>query len=653
MGVGALVGAFLFGGAALFAGGELWLLGVSLGLWQAVMLGMSLGSLFDAPSFNAQSPTYSLNPIGNTTSQILPVPVVYGRVRVAGNVFYQQFEDDTKQIMYQHVGLSEGPIKSVGTSDVMINDVTTAELSTVTKEVFLGTADQAASVNDPEGMRYPYTAYVSLKMEASEKLRGTPVVTTVLNGRDIDYPGKGDSQVYMQGAIEAASGNFIDEAEESNGYKSGTVYVDGVGYAWVYDDDLGYYVPSKRGDMAFQLNAITDASKDQIFCIPWVFRFKEIEDGFGLEWTVNFDVYPDKDSATYYRLSYAPPDGGVNDFSVALSNGVKVHFEVRATGGEVLPYYAGVLYFRLPGSLVPAAGTIGKIVVTLPYAHYATRSEPRTLPAPIIAGGLLPYTDILTDNPWGGFESVGFNSPAWCAYDYLTNTRYGAGIPEAFFDTDSFAEVAGQCGAEGITLNLAVDAQRPTVDVLKDILAPARAFLVARDKIRLKMDALVSVPQKTVTANDIIEGSFSYGMTPADQIPNRVTVEYVDGDEDSPDGCTWERTNYTVEDWDDIMARGVYERRLSMMGITHKAQAKAMANFLYEQARRCRVFCSFATSLKNAGIEVGDVVAITFDLPGWVEKWMRVIGVEDDSEGRISVTCLEYDPAIYDTSDDL
>lgn len=651
MGVGALIGAFVFGGAAMIAGGTLSIFGMTLGLWQAVMMGASLGSLFDTPSFNVQSPNYTLNPVSNTTSQIVPVPVVYGRVRVAGNVFYQQFEDDTKQIVYQHVGLSEGPVQSIGTSDVMINDVTTAELSTVTKEVFLGTGDQAASANDPEGARYPYTAYVALKMEASEKLRGTPVVTTVLNGRDIDYPGKESATVYMAAGFEAVSGSFIDEADESSGYKPGTVKVDGVGYVWVDGGD--YYVPSSRPDMAFLLNAVTDSSKDQIFCVPWIFRYKEIEDGFGLEWKAYFDVYPNKDEGTYYRLSYTPPEGGINDFTVSLSNGVKVHFEVRATGGAVLPYYAGVLYFRLPGSLVPAAGTIGKIVVTLPYAHYATRSKPKILPAPIIAGGLLPYTDILTDNPWGGFESVGFNSPAWCAYDYLTNTRYGAGIPEAFFDTDSFAEVAGQCGVEGITLNLAVDAQRPTVDVLKDILAPARAFLVARDKIRLKMDAPVSVPQKRVTANDIIEGSFSYGMTPADQIPNRVTVEYVDGDEDNPDGCTWERTSYTVEDWDDIMERGVYERRVSLMGITHKAQAKAMANYLYEQAKKCRVYCAFATTLKNADIEVGDVLAITYDLPGWEGKWARVIGVEDDPEGRIAINCLEYDASIYDASDDI
>jgi len=78
-----------------------------------------------------------------------------------------------------------------------------------------------------------------------------------------------------------------------------------------------------------------------------------------------------------------------------------------------------------------------------------------------------------------------------------------------------------------------------------------------------------------------------------------------------------------------------------------------MCNYLFEQARRCRTFCSFATTLRNSDIEVGDVLAITFDLPGWVEKWMRVIGVEDGQDCTVAIKCIEYDPVVYDTSDDV
>ena len=75
--------------------------------------------------------------------------------------------------MYLHCALSEGPIVSGGINfnDIMLNDYTTAELTNVDKELFLGTPDQAAGTYDPEGLAYPNTAYISIKIEA--KLEST------------------------------------------------------------------------------------------------------------------------------------------------------------------------------------------------------------------------------------------------------------------------------------------------------------------------------------------------------------------------------------------------------------------------------------------------------------------------------------------------
>ena len=50
----------------------------------------------------------------------------------------------------------------------------------------------------------------------------------------------------------------------------------------------------------------------------------------------------------------------------------------------------------------------------------------------------------LTDSPYGGmFDINGINNPAWCLYDFLTNTRYGAGIPESLIDMESFPDSGG------------------------------------------------------------------------------------------------------------------------------------------------------------------------------------------------------------------
>ena len=64
------------------------------------------------------SPTYSPDPLQNTKKQTLPIPVVYGHNRVAGNIIYQdvhyetQDEETVSSVDYQ-VALSEGPVNDV------------------------------------------------------------------------------------------------------------------------------------------------------------------------------------------------------------------------------------------------------------------------------------------------------------------------------------------------------------------------------------------------------------------------------------------------------------------------------------------------------------------------------------------------------------
>jgi len=633
MGIGALIGAFVFGGAAAIAGGTLTLFGASLGLWQAVAVGASIGSLFDSGP-KAPSPNYTLNPISNTTSQIIPVPVVYGKCRVAGNIFYQQFQNRDQKIVYQHVGFSEGPVKAINSSDVMVNDYTTAELSTISKEVFLGTADQAPNQWDPEGCAYPYVAYVALKMEASAKVQGNPVITAVITGRDIAFPGSEAKGFTKIGADATATGGFNYTVQGEAAYKHSDVT------ARCWGDDGGYEPDPAGWWITFYSDLYPGTTDDAIICIPMWFRMNKAS---------VIRVYPNSATGTYYQFD-------INGFdkpkvkSAWGTSGVKIGWEplkkvISEDFGGYVTQVSGILTVLIPAALIPSGGK-AKIVCGISSYDYTLGVVPYGI------GGLLPYTDAETEAP-NFFDFVaGYNNPAWCAWDFLTNRRYGAGIPEAYFDLDSFQEVAARCEEEGLALNLVIDTQKPTLDHLKEILAPARAYLVVRDRVKLRMDAPVTSYSRHLTAADIVDGSFTYWSAARDQIPNRVTVEYIDGD-GSGDGGTWEQTSYSIEDWDDITDRGIYERRLSVLGITSKAQAKAMANYLFEQARRCRTYCTFAAALNLSDVEVGDVVAITHDLPGWQEKWMRVIGVEDGQDCTVAIKCIEYDPVVYDTSDDV
>ena len=672
MGIGAVVGALLGLGASGVLGtmmGMATIFGLSVGsLW---LIGMSLGAMFDAMNINIGSPNYTLDPIRNSMSQLIPVPVAYGRVRVAGNIVMQRFQNTDRKTVYQHIVLSEGPIKSVGYSDVYVNDSPTSTLSEVTKYLYTGGSDQDSSPYDPDGVGYPNTAYLSMKITASEKIKGNPTVTTILTGRDFDYPGKGSPGTLL-GCDTTGTGGFSHS--DKYGYKNTTVTSHCIGlkkyrlqtghtggenpkpiYSYSYDDFYSF---------SFYSNTYTNPAVPVILTFPMYFRWGEKNSNFSTEWSAKFRirVYPDSNNSNTYFDFNDLSVGGEHllgkSFVRTLPNGVALLWELRRTlisdyGDDAV---SGIMQIKLPETLLPSSGK-AKVVVTATWV--SNRELIDYTPEPgshvydyDIWAALLPYTDCLTDNPPAGFQiQNGIFSPAWVIYDLLTDKVYGGGIPADLIDIDSFSTVANQCQEEGIEVNIVFDQQRSLLDSIKDVLTVCRGFLVFRDKIKLLMDAPVMSYTREVTESDIIDGSFEYWVSPKDKIPNKVTVEYIDGDIDG--GGTWERVVYSVEDWDDIDARGIFEQRYSMLGITRKSQAKAMANYLFESFHRNRFCCAFAGNLSISDIEVGDVIAVTHSLPGWDKKLIRVVGVYDEPDCIVRISGIEYSEEVYNTSDDV
>lgn len=670
MGVGALVGALLGLGAS--AAG-ITAFGFTLGtMW---ILGASLGSLFDAASFqiDTATPNYSLDPVSNTLSGSVPVPVAYGRNRIAGNFFYQQFHNADKKIMYIHCALSEGPIAEGGIAfdDIKLNDSSTATLTTVNKELFLGTTGQSAGTYDPEGLAYPNTAYISLRIAASAKVQGTPVITTVFHGRDIDYPGKGEAAELID-AEHATTAGYITISNSDLGYKLTSSTLDAIGTA-NYRLQTGETEQSKpiydyrTVDLPSisWLSSTYVSDKDNIICVPFGFvQERTWLKKIWRQYVYRIRVYPDStDSAVYRDFKISVPSDIKDHLTIKGTDGFKMHWEIRRYRQQqqsplnYYRYYSGVLYFFIPKAFVVASGK-AKIEVTRTYISEAYRPNyiypsipagyTRVTANNVAMAGLLKYSDILTDTPWAVWTmDTGLNNPAWCLFDFLTNTRYGAGIPESLIDMDSFQAVADQCTSEGITFNFIIDRQQPILDHIGEMLTTFKGWMTVRDKISIGMDAPALAPSALITADDILVGSFSWWETPSDQVSNWITVEYIDGDGEN-DGGTWERVSVDAIDYDDADKRGIVQASYSLLAINNKAQAEAMANYLLNKSRYGQVFCQFTTMLNRSDIEVGDVIAITYDLPNWAEQWVRVVSIKDAEDGTIGIVCNVYDSRVYE-----
>lgn len=237
MGVGAIVGAIAGGVAASTA--------ASVAIATGISIGFSVGRAYDnykeskefqeSMNQSSNSPTYSFGPISNTKSHQVPVPVVYGRNLVAGNIVNQKIHGKNGRYMDIQVGISEGPIEAIEEVKADDNDIKKSvtynkekiyekkyriksywqdqlrwipsyneateeekekyyesyqeHVDTVTHydyEVKLGNRDQSAWEKNENEQTFPYLAHYSATLDAERtKASGVPTMTAIVKGRKV------------------------------------------------------------------------------------------------------------------------------------------------------------------------------------------------------------------------------------------------------------------------------------------------------------------------------------------------------------------------------------------------------------------------------------------------------------------------------------
>src|SRR5690606_40640046 len=129
-------------------------------------------------------------------------------------------------------------------------------------------------------------------------------------------------------------------------------------------------------------------------------------------------------------------------------------------------------------------------------------------------------------------------------------------------------------------------------------------------------------PFCSFTNGNIVENSFSYSVAPLRSIPNQTRGEWI-----KPE-ANFERSEVVYDNEAEQRRRGeVVSRTIPLLGITRASQAARMARFLHDSAYRANTFCEFRVGIDALHIEVGDVVLVSHDVPGWVNKHFRVLEI--------------------------
>lgn len=251
----------------------------------------------------------------------------------------------------------------------------------------------------------------------------------------------------------------------------------------------------------------------------------------------------------------------------------------------------------------------------------------------------------------GGWTSGYNNNPAYCILDQLTNSRYGADISSSLINTTTFRTVATYCDAS-ITNEDGVSEKRATCDVcfngresvrsrIDAILASFGGYLYYMDgQICLGVDCSGS-SSHAFTEDNIIDGSFNFGMIDKSNTANDITVVYTDA------ANGYEKCSINVKNQSLISTYGRNADEISLDCINRYSQASRMAMYYINKTALSEWYCSFRVSINNLDVAPGDLCTVTHSLAGWTAKTFRIFAIEEADNDEIDIYCEEYDANLY------
>ncbi|MGD9613847.1 MAG: phage tail protein [Alphaproteobacteria bacterium] len=262
-----------------------------------------------------------------------------------------------------------------------------------------------------------------------------------------------------------------------------------------------------------------------------------------------------------------------------------------------------------------------------------------------------------------GPDLLGDARPDWIVVDMLTNSRYGAGFPVANLDCGGAWDGGGSvtdwgvyCQASTIGMSYLMDRQQPVARWLEEIVdTTSSAIFWSGTKLKIVpyAGAAVSgngtswsptlVSQYALTDRDFID--FGGGSDPVllgrqdlAQIANWINVEFQNSDTDYNTETT------QVFDQAAIDSYGlVIEPNFMAGGCSKIVSATAAGQIRLDRGHGVRNQYKFKLGWQYALLEPMDIVTISDAAAGLTNLAVRIIQIDEDENGEMSITAEEID----------
>jgi hypothetical protein len=566
----------------------------------------------------------------NTTSNVAGIPIIYGTRKVGGSRVFTEVSGGSNEFLHLVIVLGEGEVSAVTQTyidNVAITDPKFAGL--VTQTVYFGTDAQTADTGLVADLPTKWTAnhrgqgvaYVVLKLKyAQAAYSGFPTVTFDLQGKKVYDPRQNllvYSELFDQAAWSKNNASVsVNAAIAPNGSLTADKIVENtVGGVTHYLG--GAYSGTVTSGSPLTLSVYVKSGERN----EWMIRFFA-----GGAFTAT--AYCTFNSTTGLITSNLGGTGLVE----ALANGwYRINFTASATATGAVT--VGIMMMVAGNNSWLGDGVSGAFVWG----------------AQLTAGSTaLPYTatsaTILV--PVTAFSS----NPALCVRDYLTNTRYGRGIPAASIDEASIVSAANYCDEmvstpagtqKRYSCDGVVDVNSNAYENIKSLLTSCRGLLVYSGGIyKLVLDR----PTASTFAftEDNITGNWSISQPGRRSKYNRVTAGFFNPTLDwNPDLAISDSPAYRTLD-NNLLLEG----KIDLPFCSDVYRAQRMAGIHLKQSR-FGVTCMFTAFQSALRCEVGDVVTITHSTPGWSGKLFKVMQITIKDNDEVEIVAAEYDSTVY------
>lgn len=221
------------------------------------------------------------------------------------------------------------------------------------------------------------------------------------------------------------------------------------------------------------------------------------------------------------------------------------------------------------------------------------------------------------DGVWDGtFKLAWSNNPAWCLYDFLTNTSYGVSsyypvTPDKwdFYEGGQWCDQAVPDGKGGTrpryTLNTLISDPRQGPAQARYMAGLFNAMLVddADGNVRLKLDK-DDPALHLFTPENVVNGDFSYSFTDPDTRFNDYTVSFTNPD------LNWEDDRRRVYDQDDIDKNGRVPTDFAAVGCTNDSEAISRTRYKLITGLTEKMQVSFQTGRQGQSVQPFDVMLV-------------------------------------------